>query len=117
MEKYPQMVGGQERTSKWIQIAVLISDWTLYALSIFAAIVLFIDLVWGLDRVPLIKDRLPTLTLLTLATFFVNSILERKTKIESIEKNLNEAIREINVSKGEILKMIEKEHILPAEIQ
>lgn len=112
-----RMTKNNRETSKWIQVAVIISDWTLYALSAFAGIILFIDLIWGLDSVPLIKDRLPILTLIALATFFVNSIFERKTKIESIERQLEFAIHEIDNSKGELLKMITKEHSLPSEIQ
>jgi hypothetical protein len=98
-------------------IATTISDWTLYTLSAFAAVTLFIDLVWGLDQVPAIQDRLPTIILVALSTFFASSVLERKSKIEVIEQQLEKTMSLVQAYKNDIAKALEKQRAFPAEIQ
>jgi len=100
----------------WIRIALLISDWTIYGLAILSAIILFIDIFGDIDKIPFIQNNLLTILLIVLATFFSNSVLERKIKIDNIEPNLNDIREEIRSYHNAISLLIEEQKRVPIEI-
>jgi hypothetical protein len=106
------------KSPRWMTVATTISDWGLYVLSAFSAVILFIDLVWGLDQMmPAIKDRLPTIILAALSTFFASSVLERKSKIEVIEQQLEQTMNLVEAYKGDVANVFERQRAIPAEMQ
>jgi len=96
----------KNKISRWLIIALNISDWIIYLLLVFAVILFFADLIWGLDNIAIIKNKMHTILLLSLSTFFTSSVLERKSKIDIIEPTL-----------WQIFEKIEEKQRFPTEIQ